>query len=411
MKTLTVHFTRSPGESQPVGRLAEDRGRIYFEYAPKFLATGLNLSPFRLPFTGGLFEHTDRQFGPLPGLFDDSLPDGWGLMLMDRHFRSQGQNPGELSPLDRLSWLGTRTMGALTYHPPSEQACDAGVFGLHELARQSAQVVAGAAVDVLPQLLRAGGSPGGARPKVLVGFNPSTGEIISGADDLAPGFEHWIVKFAAQSDFQDAGAIEYAYSLMAVAAGIDMPPTRLFETAEGDRFFGSKRFDRRHNRRFHIHTFGNLIQSNFRIPTADYADLLKATSILTRNHQEVTRAFRRMVFNVLAHNRDDHVKNFAFILDDASGDWALTPAYDLICTSGPGGEHTMTLDNEGRSPGRSHMLRLAAQTGVATREATGIIEEVTSALARWEDHAAEAGVSAESQAAIGAMVHGVAGSA
>jgi len=394
MRKLEVRFTRSPGDSLPVGTLAEDHGRVYFEYSPDFLAAGLNLSPFRLPFEPGLFEHTNRDFGPLPGLFDDSLPDGWGLLLMDRHFRSRGRNLAEVSPLDRLSWLGTRTMGALTYHPPTDRDNDdAGVFDLHDLARQSQDLLAGVAVDVLPQLLRAGGSPGGARPKVLVGFNTGTGNVISGADDLPAGFEHWIVKFAARTDTRDVGAIEYAYSLMAGAAGIDLPPTRLFETSEGDRFFGSKRFDRDGKRRYHVHTFGNLIQSNFRIPSADYADLLKATSLLTRNHQDVLRACRCMVFNVLAHNRDDHVKNFAFLLDDTTGDWALSPAYDLLYTPGPGGEHTMSLAGEGKNPGRSHLLRLAAQADVAKREIVGIIDQVQAAVARWKDFAAAAGVS------------------
>ena len=394
MRKLEVRFTRSTGDSSPVGTLAEDHGRVYFEYSPGFLAAGLNLSPFRLPFEPGLFEHTDRNFGPLPGLFDDSLPDGWGLLLMDRHFRSRGRNLAEVSPLDRLSWLGTRTMGALTYHPPTERENDAaGVFDLHDLARQSQDLLAGTAVDVLPQLLRAGGSPGGARPKVLVGFNTGTGDVTSGADDLPAGFEHWIVKFADRTDTRDAGAIEYAYSLMAGAAGIVLPPTRLFETSEGDRFFGSKRFDRDGTRRYHVHTFGNLIQSNFRIPSADYADLLKATALLTRNHQDVLRACRRMVFNVLAHNRDDHVKNFAFLLDDTTGDWALSPAYDLLYTPGPGGEHTMSLAGEGKNPGRSHLLRLAAQADVAKREIVGIIDQVQAAVARWKDFATAAGVS------------------
>lgn len=393
MKKLDVCLARHPDDTLSVGTLAEDRGQVYFQYATDFLTTGLSLSPFRLPLDPGLFQHTDRDFGPLPGVFDDSLPDGWGLLLMDRHFRARGLNLGEVSPLDRLAWLGTRTMGALTYHPPAEREnVDPSVFELHDLARNSQEILAGAAVDVLPQLLRAGGSPGGARPKVLAGFNPDTNELLSGEDDLPAGFEHWIVKFPAKADTPDAGAIEYAYSLMAREAGIDMPPTRLFETAQGERFFGIKRFDRDGRRRFHVHTFGNLIQSNFRIPSADYADLLKATSLLTRNHQDVLRAFRRMVFNVLAHNRDDHVKNFAFILDDTTGEWRLSPAYDLLFTPGPGGEHTMTLAGEGRNPGRSHMLRLAEQAAVSTREAANIIEKVQTAVAHWPHFAAEANV-------------------
>jgi serine/threonine-protein kinase HipA len=397
MKKLDVRLTRSPGDVLPVGTLAEDRGRVYFQYAAAFLATGLNLSPFRLPFEAALFEHTDRDFGPLPGLFDDSLPDGWGLLLMDRHFRSRGLNLAEVSPLDRLSWLGTRTMGALTYHPPAKREnVDASVFDLHNLARNSQEILAGTVAEVLPQLLRAGGSPAGARPKVLVGFSPATGGVISGEDDLPDGFEHWIVKFPAKADTPDAGAVEYAYSLMARESGIDMPPTRLFETPHGDRFFGVKRFDRAGQRRFHIHTFGNLIQSNFRIPSADYADLLKVTSLLTRNHQDVLRAFRLMVFNVLAHNRDDHVKNFAFIMDDGTGEWRLSPAYDLLFTPGPGGEHTMTLAGEGKNPGRSQMLRLAEQAGVSKQEFSGIIDQVRAVVAGWTRFAAEAGASASS---------------
>ena len=393
MKKLEVCFTRSPGDSMAVGTLAEDRGRVYFEYTADFLATGLDLSPFRLPFEPGLYEHRDRDFGPLPGVFDDSLPDGWGLLLMDRHFRSLGRNLAEISPLDRLAWLGTRTMGALTYHPPANRDdADASVFDLHDLARQSQEILAGAAVDVLPELLRAGGSPGGARPKVLVGYSPETDDVRSGEDDLPDGFEHWIVKFAADADSPDAGAVEYAYSQMAREAAIDMSPTHLFETSAGDRFFGIRRFDRDGNRRYHVHTFGNLIHSNFRIPSADYADLLKATSLLTRNHQDVLRAFRHMAFNVLAHNRDDHVKNFAFLLDDTTGDWTLTPAYDLLLTPGPGGEHTMTVAGEGRTLNRSHMLGLAEQSDVSKREAAAIIDEVQAAVARWPDHAAEAGV-------------------
>jgi serine/threonine-protein kinase HipA len=211
---------------------------------------------------------------------------------------------------------------------------------------------------------------------------------------LPDEFEHWIVKFPATSDPSDAGAIEYAYSLMAVAAGIDMPPTRLFATSAGESFFGVRRFDRQGNRRFHIHTFGNLIQADFRIPSADYADLLKATSLMTRNHQDVLRALRRMVFNVLAHNRDDHVKNFAFLLDDATGEWSLSPAYDLLYAPGPGGEHSMTLAGEGRAPGRSQVHQLADQAAVSGREADRIIEEVHAAVAGWKRHATRAGISA-----------------
>ncbi len=311
---------------------------------------------------------------------------------MDRFFRQQKINLGAITPLDRLAWLGTRTMGALTYHPPTpRQDEDERVFSLHDLACQSEQIYSGETAAVLPQLLRAGGSAGGARPKVLVGVRDD--DLICGMENLPQGYMHWIVKFKAGQDIPDAGAVEYAYALMADAAGIQMRPARLFKTPQGERFFGVKRFDREGNRRFHMHTFGNLIQSNFRIPSADYADLLKATAVLTRNHQDVLRAFRQMVFNVLAHNRDDHVKNFAFILDDTTGDWKLSPAYDLIFSHGPGGEHTMTVAGEGRTPQRSHMLQLAEASGIASRQAAMVIDEVQAAVNRWDDFAAQTGVS------------------
>ena len=376
-----------------VGALAEDRGRIYFQYDASFLDRGLELSPFRLPLQPGLIEHRDREFGPLPGLFDDSLPDGWGLLLMDRHFRAGGLQPGAITPLDRLAWLGQRTMGALTYHPSSdEDGVDNRRLDLRDMAREATAILAGTTQDVLPRLLRAGGSPGGARPKVLVGLRLDRDEVISGADEPPPGYEPWIVKFAGPADRGDAGPLEYAYALMAAEAGIDLPPTRLFATAGGASFFGVRRFDREGHRRIHVHTFGNLIHSNFRIPSADYADLMKVTSLLTRDQRQVSRAFRRMVFNVAAHNRDDHVKNFAFLLDEYSGEWSLSPAYDLIFSPGPGGEHTMTVAGEGRHPGRPHLLQVGEQAGLSRPEAGRILEEVRAAIDRWPAHAESTGV-------------------
>jgi serine/threonine-protein kinase HipA len=391
--TLEVRFTSNPPEPGPmVGQLLEQRGRIYFEYHEDWLKTGLNLSPFRLPFQGGVFEHRDRAFGPLPGLFDDSLPDGWGLLLMDWHFRGLGLELASLGPLERLAWLGRRTMGALTYHPPAGSPPGGGRFDLDDLARQSRELLSGRSSQVLPQLLRAGGSPGGARPKVMVGFQAAGEQLLSGADQLPEGFDPWLVKFPSGGDGADVGAHEYAYSLMARAAGLAMPETRLFETAEG-RYFGVQRFDRRHNRRFHVHTFGNLIHADFRVPSCDYLDLLQATSVLTRDHREVLKAVRWMVFNVYAHNRDDHAKNFGFILDAGTGAWALTPAYDLGFSPGPGGEHTMTVAGEGKCPGDSQLLQVAMARGVARGDASAIMDQVRAAVQRWPEFAKLAGVS------------------
>ena len=392
MKKLDVNLTMGPGEQRRVGQLAEAEHRIYFEYDAAFLQAPLWLSPFKLPPEPGLHEHRDRAFGPLFGLFDDSLPDGWGLLLMDRHFTRQGVALETISPLDRLAYLGERTMGALTYHPPAQKEnLDHQMLDLHDLSREAHQVLAGKSDRILPQLLRAGGSPGGARPKVLIGLRGD--EVISGEDELPEGYTAWLVKFQSGKESIDDGRIEFAYAQMARAAGIIIPDTRLFTTHEGDAFFGVARFDRQQNRRRHVHTFGNLIHANFRIPGCDYELLLRVTRVLSKNHADVEAVFRQMVFNILAHNRDDHVKNFAFMLD-AQGIWQATPAYDLTFSPGPGGEHTMTVAGEGREPGREHIMRIADGAGIARRDATAIVEKVAAAIGNWPQFARDVDIGA-----------------
>lgn len=404
MKRLEVRLVREPGEDRVVGQLAEAGRKIFFEYDVAFLRDPLWLSPFKLRPEPGLIEHRDRDFGPLFGLFDDSLPDGWGRLLMDRFFQQQGLALAEVSALDRLAWLGSRTMGALTYHPPSHlEDNEPRILDLHAMARASAQMIAGTAREVLPQLLQAGGSPGGARPKVLVGVRGD--ELLSGEDDLPAGFAHWLVKFSSRDDPPDAGAIELAYAKMARAAGIEMPPSRCFETSRGERFFGVERFDRQGNHRFHVHTFGNLIHADFRIPSCDYRQLLDVTRILTRSHQDVLESYRRMVFNVLTHNRDDHAKNFAFRMNDR-GAWGLAPAYDLTFAPGPGGEHSTTIAGEGRAPGCRHLLQLAEPVGISAEEAESIIHKAASAVECWCDQACEAGVGRESVERVEKAIRG-----
>jgi len=415
VRRLEVRLRRTPGDIVLVGTLAEHDRRIYFEYDAVFLETGLELSPFELPARAGLVEHTDREFGPLPGLFDDSLPDGWGRLLVERDFRQRGIEPRTLSPLDRLAWLGTRTMGTLTYHPPTRAADDdEKLVDLHRLGRHAEAVLDGDAADVLPALIRAGGSPGGARPKVLVGVSGE--RILSGEDDLderfiADGGAHWIVKFASRDEAATAGPVEYAYSLMARAAGIDMPPTRLFDSGRGRerrRWFGVRRFDRpaggAPNRRVHVHTFANLVHADFRAPSCDYADLFEITRNLTGNHADLLRLFRLMLFNVAVGNRDDHAKNFAFLLDDTSGEWSFAPAYDLTCSDGPGGEHSTTVAGEGLQPTREHCHKLAARFGIRSHELDYIHAEVHSAVRRWPTFADEAECPARVVAACGARM-------
>ena len=402
MKSLDVKVSFAPGESRHVGRLVERENRLFFESDAEFLASPLWLSPFKLPPTPGVHEHKDRSFGPVFGVFDDSMPDGWGLLLMDRYFRQRGVAPEGMSVLDRLSYMGNHAMGALTYHPSMEDGeSSTELLDLHGLAGEAYRVMSGDAGDVLPALLRAGGSPAGARPKVLVGVKGD--QVVSGEGDLPEGYDQWLVKFFAKAANRDEGRVEYAYSMMAKSAGIAVPEARLFHTREGDAFFGVERFDRDGSRRVHIHSFGNMIHSNFRIPGCDYEMLLRVTRILTKSHRDIVAAFRIMVFNVLSHNRDDHVKNFSYIMD-RDGVWHLSPAYDMTFSHGPGGQHSMTVAGEGVAPGRSHMLKLAAGAGIEPPEALGIIEEVMESVSRWKRHAAGSGVGEQRIREIGVYI-------
>jgi serine/threonine-protein kinase HipA len=400
---VEVRFNKSPNEEFPVGILAEKDSRLYFEYDSGWLTRGLQLSPFFLPLQAGLAQHKAHSFGPIFGLFDDSLPDGWGLLLMDRAFRSRNIQPAAIPILDRFLYLGTRTMGALTYHPPTDrQRSSSPAINLQNLAEEARLVYAGKSTDILPQLMRAGGSPGGARPKILVGFNPVENDMLSGEDDLPEGFEHWMVKFSARTETVHEGKVEYGYSLMAGAAGIEMPETRLFLSGTEDQFFGVKRFDRQAaNLRCHIHSFAGLIQANFRIPSCDYGDLFKATSLLTRNYLDLERVYRLMVFNILSHNRDDHAKNFSFLLDDSSGKWEVSPAYDLTFSHGPGGEHSTTVAGEGLQPTRKQCIDLAVRYDLSAGRATSIFAEIVDAVSRWPEFAQSAGLDEEAMEQIG----------
>jgi len=388
-----------------IGILAEQERVLYFEYDSAFIAKPLPISPFKLPVRPGVFEHREREFGDVFGVFNDSLPDGWGLLLMDREFRKRGHDPAALSVLDRLAYIGTRGMGALTYHPPAATD-DEGelLIDLDELARQAERVLEGSAEEILPALRIAGGSPGGARPKVLVGVGED-GHMISGASDLPEGYRHFIIKFPAGEDVRDIGAVEAAYALMAREAGIEVPTTRLFETKDGGRYFGAERFDRQGILRLHMHTLSGLFHASHRIPSMEYEGLLKATMALTKDYRQVEEAFRRMAFNVLAHNRDDHVKNFSYLMD-RSGEWRFAPAYDIVFSQGPRGEHTMAVAGEAARPTERDMLRVAEDCDVDLRRAREILREVREAVNRWPRFALDTGVSGETESRIEKVIVG-----
>lgn len=417
LRTLAVDVTfgidaSGPVPPRPVGTLAEDGPRVYFEYDPSFIAAPLPVSPHVLPVGPGLREHPDRDFDYVPGLIADSVPDGWGRLVQDQAFAAQGVSPERVSVLDRLSALGAAGMGALTFRPASP--LDAGrkdaaawPLDLEALAAQAVRVYDGSAEELLPTMRLGGGSPGGARPKILAGLRARadggvdliagvTPGIVTGRTPaLPPDYEPYLVKFGAGTELRvfgrDAGAAEEAYARMARAAGLDLPTTCLLTARDGQRHFAIRRFDRYGPGgigRLHMHTLGGLIHASHRRPVLDYGTLLAATGWLTRDDRAVLEAFRRAAFNVLAHNRDDHARNFAYLMA-ADGTWRFAPAYDLTFNEGINGQHTTTVVGEGAAPTTTHLRQLAEDHGLAPRAADEVLERVGDAVGQWPQLARE----------------------
>lgn len=385
-----------------VGRLALQDRRILFEYDPDFLASGIEISPFELPLRSGVMIAEPAPFDGLFGVFNDSLPDGWGRLLLDRAVERAGLVRGSLTPLDRLAYVGRCGMGALSYEPDfSQSEREPIVLKLDRLAADAVMVLAGEQGAVVDELLKLNGASAGARPKVVAQVSADRKRIIHGPGPLPAGYGHWMIKFPAQFDEADVGAIEYAYSRMARAAGLDMPQTHLFGSKR-KRYFGIKRFDRDGDRRIHMHSLAGLLHTDHRTPSLDYDTFLKATQVLTKDATQVAAAFRLACFNVLAHNRDDHAKNFSYLLDDTTGAWSLAPPYDLTFSAGPGGEQSMIVMGEGRAPDTEHLRALAKKHGLKGTDA--ILDAVYAAIARWSEFAAEAGVSKRSAAKITARI-------
>jgi len=377
----------------PVGRLAIRDRKIYFEYHGSFIEKNLDISPLRLPLKSGVSSFDYNLFEGLPGVFNDSLPDGWGRLLFDRFARCLGILPSNITPLDRLAHVGLNGLGALVFEPDHSTQESSDNINLDKLAKQAQEVLDGASDEVLKDLLALNGSLAGARPKVLIGLKNDRKNIIHGTHDLPKGYAPWIVKFSNAQDSNDAGAIEYVYALMAKKAGILMPDVHLFKAKKSAGYFAVKRFDRNGKQRFHMHTACGLLHSDFRIPSLDYEDLIALTGALTRDAREIEKLYQLAVFNVLAHNRDDHSKNFSFLMDE-KGEWKLSPAYDLTFSSGPRGEQSTMVMGEGINPGVEHLIKLGQEAKLSKARITKIINQTKAALANWKILAKEYGVSA-----------------
>lgn len=345
-----------------VGELALTKdNKVAFEYDDKWVETGFSISPFSLPLEKRVFVPAKTHFSGLFGVFADSLPDAWGNILLNRILRKNGIESDNINILDRLAIVGNSGMGALTYRPEIDVNHTNYEYDYDKLAAECKKILNSEYSEELDSLYHLGGTSGGARPKIMT-------EIDN---------DYWIVKFPAHVDMKEAGKMEYDYSVCAKKCGIEMTETRLFPSRECKGYFGIKRFDRIENERIHMLTAAALLELNFNEPSLDYHGLMKLTKILTRDSKiDMENMFRRMCFNVFAHNRDDHSKNFTFLYDEKRGMWKLSPAYDLTYSTTYYGEHTTTVDGNGANPSDKELLEVGIKAGLSKSCCRDIIEQI-----------------------------------
>ena len=364
---LYVFLAFAPDDIVPVGRLALDRGRAALEYSPTFIASGLAINPRFAPPSRELeWAAEPRLFGGLHGVFADSLPDAWGRELIRRRVIASGLDPSALTPLDQLAIVGRRGMGALVYEPAAD-ARNVEEIDLDALSREALDVLAGSdRGDVLTTLEALGESSGGARPKILVAMDAHR-NLRAGTDTMPPGYDAWIVKFRAPQDRPDVGPLEATYADMARAAGVAVAPTTLLRSRKRKTgYFATRRFDRGPaGERLHALSAAGLLEIQWDVPSLDYHGLLNLVRYVTRSQPDVEQMFHRMVFNVAAHNRDDHTKQHAFLMD-RTGTWRLAPAFDLTFSAGPGGEHYLTIEVAAATSPRTTCAR-SARVRASTR--------------------------------------------
>ena len=345
---LTVFY-----HGQPVGDMVlADNQLAAFEYNKNWLLDGFSISPFSLPLEKKVFMPKYDPFEGLFGVFADSLPDGWGRLLVDRLLRKKGMDPARVGVLTRLAIVGEAGMGALSYTPTVLLENVEKNLSYDEISTECKKLLQEEMTDELDFLFAKGGSSGGARPKIMTTI-----------DD-----EPWLIKFPSTYDRKNIGELEYKYALCAKKCGIQMTDVKLFSSSKCSGYFGTKRFDFIEGQggmlRVHMVSAAGLLETSHRIPNLDYDLLMKLTLKLTRDMEECKKLFRLMCFNVFAHNRDDHSKNFTYIYVEQEKRWVLSPAYDLTYSNSIGGEHATTVHGEGRGPGMADILEVAKTIGL-----------------------------------------------
>jgi serine/threonine-protein kinase HipA len=399
--------------------LTDSTGVAAFEYEPAFLASGIQLAPLMMPLEERVYSFPElprRTFRGLPGLLADSLPDRFGNNLINAWLARQGRTPESFDAVERLCYTGQRGMGALEFMPAQGPSAEAsGSIQIADLVTLASEILSqkkGLATSfqepererALQTILQVGTSAGGARAKALIAWNPSTGEVRSGQLEAPPGFSHWLLKFDGVSgnkdkeleDPQGYGLIELAYSRMARAAKITMSDCRLLEE-NGRSHFMTRRFDRDDSgNKLHMQSLGALAHFDYNEPGSySYDQAFLVMRKLQLPMRDLEEQYRRMVFNLVARNQDDHVKNIAFLMD-RTGQWSLSPAFDITWSFNPAGgwtaTHQMSVNGKRDQFTRADLLAAGRSAQLKRGRAEAIAEEVIAAVRDWPRYAAEAGV-------------------
>lgn len=366
LKTLKVKY-----HGRLVGILAlTNYGKVAFSYDNEWLETGFAISPFSLPLEPKVFVPNNYIFEGLFGIFADSLPDAWGRLLLERMLKEY-EIQQDITVLDRLALVGKNGMGALEYEPDYELGEEIELKNFDYLSEQCQKILHTEYSEELDLLYKMGGSSGGARPKILTNIDN----------------KDWIIKFPAHVDSKDIGFQEYIYSKCAKECGINMTETKLFASELCKGYFGTVRFDRTEKNgeknKIHMASTAALLEADYKAPCMDYHTLMKLTRILTReNKEDIENMFRRMCFNVFAHNRDDHAKNFSFLYDEGLNGWRLSPAYDLTYSNTYFGEHTTSVDGNGVNPGEKEIINVGLKAGMKKKNSIFIMEQVRECVSR-----------------------------
>ena len=341
-----------------VGTMAQtaDR-RVAFGYSEEWLDSGFAISPFSLPVERKVFVPLSQAFAGLWGVFADSLPDAWGRLLVDRMLKEKGISSADVTQFERLAIVGESGMGALTYRPAWDAKKETVLGDLDELSAKCHAILNHEDVSDLDDLFRMGGSSGGARPKIMT--------------------DEWVIKFPASGDMKDSGLMEKAYMDCAADCGIIVPETKLMLSKQCEGYFAVRRFDRENGVKKHMLTAAAILEVDWRTAALDYHTLMKLTKILSLgNEADMEQMYRRMCFNVFAHNRDDHAKNFSWIYDERMDCWHPSPAYDLTWSTTYFGEHSTTVDGNGKNPSMKELLAVGEAAGMNAKACRETAEEI-----------------------------------